>query len=40
VKFEAVTPDRLHDVVTVANGLDRPRIDKPVPAVLWFMTPR
>lgn len=40
VKFEAVTRTVYTTLWTVANGLDRPRIDKPVPAVLWFMTPR
>ena len=39
-KFEAVTRTVYATLWTVADGLARPRIDKPVPAVLWFMTPR
>lgn len=39
-KFEAVTRSVYATLWTVADGLDRPRIDKPVPPVLWFMTPR
>ena len=40
VKFEAVTRTVYATLWTVADGLARPRINKPVPAVLWFMTPR
>ena len=40
VKFEAVARTVYATLWTVADGLARPRIDKPVPAVLWFMTPR
>ena len=40
VKFEAVARTVYATVWTVANGALRPRIDKPVPPVLWFMTPR
>lgn len=40
VKFEAVERTVYLTVWTVADGAARPRIDKPVPAVLWFMTPR
>ncbi len=39
-KFEAVTRAVYATLWTAADGLERPRIDKPVPAVLWFMTPR
>ena len=39
-KFEAVQRTVFVTVWTVANGAERPRIDKPVPAVLWFMRPR
>jgi hypothetical protein len=40
VKFEAVARTVYVTVWTVADGKDRPRIDKPVPPVLWFMRPR
>ncbi len=40
VKFEAVTRSVYATLWIVANGADRPRIDKPIPPVLWFMTPR
>ncbi len=40
VKFEAVTRAVYVTLWTVANGRLRPRIDKPVPPVLWFMRPR
>ena len=40
VKFEAVERTVFVTVWTVADGVERPRIDKPVPAVLWFMRPR
>ncbi len=40
VKFEAVARMVYVTAWTVANGKERPRIDKPVPPVLWFMTPR
>lgn len=40
VKFQAVARTVYATVWTVANGRERPRIDKPVPSVLWFMTPR
>lgn len=40
MKFEAVARSVYATLWTVANGARRPRIDKPVPPVLWFMTPR
>ena len=40
VKFEAVARSVYATLWTVANGRERPRIDKPIPPVLWFMTPR
>lgn len=40
VKFEAVARSVYATLWTVANGRARPRIDKPIPPVLWFMTPR
>ena len=40
VKFEAVTRAVFVTLWTVADDPVRPRIDKPVPPVLWFMTPR
>ncbi len=40
VKFEAVARSVYATLWIVANGRDRPRIDRPIPPVLWFMTPR
>ncbi len=40
VKFEAVARSVYATLWLVANGRDRPRIDRPIPPVLWFMTPR
>ncbi len=40
VKFEAVARSVYATLWIVANGTARPRIDKPIPPVLWFMTPR
>ncbi len=40
VKFEAVARSVYATLWIVANGSARPRIDKPIPSVLWFMTPR
>ncbi len=40
VKFEAVERTVYVTVWTVADGADRPRVDKPIPPVLWFIKPR
>lgn len=40
IKFEAVERTVYVTVWTVADGTERPRVDKPVPAVLWFIKPR
>jgi hypothetical protein len=40
VKFEAVERTVYVTVWTVADGAERPRVDKPIPPVLWFIRPR
>jgi hypothetical protein len=39
-KYQAVARTVFVNIWTVADDPVRPRIDKPVPSVLWFMTPK